>query len=71
MGVRAWRSEGLGEGRDREKRRAGGAKMESVPVPVLVCLLSLRIAIGKRRGEGYRSGRCSPLARMERIRFRY
>jgi hypothetical protein len=25
----------LGQGREREKRRGGGAKMESVPVPVL------------------------------------
>ena len=27
--------EGSGEGREREKRRAGGAKRERVPVPVL------------------------------------
>ena len=27
--------EGSGEGREREKRRAGGAKRDSVPVPVL------------------------------------
>lgn len=27
--------EGSGEGRDKEKRRAGGAKRERVPVPVL------------------------------------
>lgn len=28
------------EGRDREKRKGGGAKMESVPVPVLGCVSS-------------------------------
>lgn len=27
--------EGSGDGRDKEKRRAGGAKRERVPVPVL------------------------------------
>ena len=27
--------DGSGEGREREKRRAGGAKSERVPVPVL------------------------------------
>ncbi len=37
-------NEGSGEGRDREKRRGGGAKMDSVPVPVLghVSLISCR-----------------------------
>ena len=35
IGVVPCGSVGVGEGREREKRRAGGAKRESVPVPVL------------------------------------
>ena len=65
------------EGREREKRKAGGAKRERVPVPVLgVERVRREVPLGvggvlERGRERYRSGRCSPLARMVRIRSRY
>ena len=67
----------VGVGRESEKRKAGGAKRERVPVPVLGVERVRREVFGGKRGflgrgrESYRSGRCSPLARMVRIRSRY
>lgn len=63
------------EGLEREKRRAGGAKRERVPVPVLGVAREGQYDIARRwgvvEGLGYRSGRCSPLWRMLRMRWRY
>ena len=38
-------SVGFEDGRDREKRRAGGANSDNVPVPVLVIVLKLRTSV--------------------------
>ena len=67
------RDVGSDEGREREKRRAGGAKSERVPVPVLYGGLSLGCKKDREfaRRRGYLSGRCSPFARILRIRSRY
>lgn len=74
MGVRG--EEGLvgSEGREREKRRGVGAKRERVPVPVLYfggepC----QLCGSGRGGVGVvdLSGRCSPCARISRMRLRY
>lgn len=62
--------------REREKRKGGGAKRDNVPVPVLNLTFSMvnEMTTWVWMVEyvfSNLSGRCSPWARMLRIRLRY
>lgn len=62
-------SSGLLEGRDREKRSAGGANIDNVPVPVLD--RRREQTCNPRSDSCYLSGLCSPFCRIRRIKSRY